>query len=162
MESVLQDANGQPIRVFVVWEPVLITDWRAPGAAAVSRVPDPRAVQLWDPGHLLSAEIRKAAQSDESGVLGSRRLHGRIVWDFVGLYPAGVRWNESFPRAAFAGAPVVRVIEEFRSSLTRTLRSDGEPGRRGRVSPRTPPRMAAASRPAIGGSPPTPAGSREP
>lgn len=105
------------LRVFVVWEPVLLTDWHAPGAGAVGRVPDARAQQFWDPKHLLSAEIRRAAQSNETGVLGARRLHGGIVWDFVALYPAGVLWDAAFPEAQFAGAPVVRVIDDFRRQL---------------------------------------------
>ena len=111
------------VRVFVVWEPVLITDWHAPGADAVGRVPDARVTQFWDPSHALSEEIRRAAQSNQSGVLGERRLRGRVVWDFVAIYPPGVRWGEAFPAARFAGAPVVRVIDDFRRQLNLLLTS---------------------------------------
>jgi len=34
---VLRDVRDPNVRVFVVWEPVLITDWHAPGAGAVGR-----------------------------------------------------------------------------------------------------------------------------
>ena len=43
------------IRVFVIWEPVLITDWRRPGVAHTAFVPDQRATHFWDSDHRLSA-----------------------------------------------------------------------------------------------------------
>jgi hypothetical protein len=108
---VLRDVHDPNVRVFVVWEPVLVTDWHAPGAGAVGRVPDARVRQFWDPRHALSQAIRR----------------GRVVWDFVAIYPAGVRWGDKFPAAQFAGAPVVRVIDDFRRHLsaTRGPRADG-------------------------------------
>jgi hypothetical protein len=106
------------VRVFVVWEPVLMTDWHAPGADAVARVPDARVTQFWDSQHALSAAIRRASDADPQGVLGERRLRARVVWDFVALYPAGVRWSDAWPAARFAGAPVVRVVDDFRRSIT--------------------------------------------
>lgn len=118
MESVLRGVRDPNVRAFVVWEPVLLTDWHAPGAGAVARVPDARAVQFWDAGHVLSGEIRRAAESDPRGVQGDHRLRARVVWDFVALYPPGVRWTAAFPAAAFAGAPVVSVIDEFRRQLS--------------------------------------------
>lgn len=107
----LRDVHDPNVRVFVVWEPVLVTDWHAPGAGAVGRVPDARVRQFWDPRHALSQAIRR----------------GRVVWDFVAIYPAGVRWGDKFPAAQFAGAPVVRVIDDFRRHLsaTRGPRADG-------------------------------------
>jgi hypothetical protein len=108
---VLRDVHDPNVRVFVVWEPVLVTDWHAPGAGAVGRVPDARVRQFWDPRHALSQAIRR----------------GRVVWDFVAIYPAGVRWGDKFPAAQFAGAPVLRVIDDFRRHLsaTRGPRADG-------------------------------------
>jgi len=67
----LRDANDPTLRVFVVWEPVLITDWHAPGAGAVARIPDARVTQFWDPRRSLSQAIRR----------------GRVVWDYVAIYP---------------------------------------------------------------------------
>ena len=97
----LRGIHDPNVRVFVVWEPVLVTDWHAPGAGAVGRVPDARVTQFWDPGHALSQAIRR----------------GRVVWDYVAIYPAGVRWGEAFPAPKFSGAPVVRVIDDFRRQL---------------------------------------------
>ena len=97
----MRDANDPTLRVFVVWEPVLITDWHAPGAGAVARIPDARVTQFWDPRRSLSQAIRR----------------GRVVWDYVAIYPPGVRWSDAFPAPRFSGAPVVRVIDDFRRQL---------------------------------------------
>jgi len=99
---VLRDVRDPNLRVFVIWEPVLITDWHAPGTAAVERLPDTRVTQFWDSGRSLSQSIR----------------HGRIVWDYVALFPAGVHWEAAYPPPQFSGAPVVRVIDDFRRRLT--------------------------------------------
>jgi hypothetical protein len=63
-------------------------------------------MQFWDPRHVLSEEIRRTGQS-----------HSRVVWDYVAIYPPGVRWNGAIPAARFAGAPVVNVIDDFRRQL---------------------------------------------
>ena len=97
----LRDVHDPSVRVFVVWEPVLITDWHAPGARAVGRVPDARVAQFWDPRRSLSQAIRR----------------GRVVWDYVAVFPAGERWGDAFPAPRFSGAPVVRVIDGFRGQL---------------------------------------------
>src|ERR1039457_6942182 len=74
------------------------TDLVTSGAAgpwASETLPDARVAQFWDPRHSLSEAIRRAAQSNQAGVLGDQRLHGRVVWDFVAIYPAGVRWSDA-------------------------------------------------------------------
>jgi hypothetical protein len=98
---VLRDAHDPSLRVFVVWEPVLFTDWHAPGAGAVGRVPDARVTQFWDAKRTLSQAIRQ----------------GPVVWDYVALFPPGVSWDAAFPAPRFSGAPVVRVIDDFRRQL---------------------------------------------
>jgi len=98
---VLRDLRDPNVRVFVVWEPVLVTDWHAPGAGAVGRIPDARVTQFWDSPRALSHAIRR----------------DHIVWDYVAIYPSGMRWSDAFPAPQFSGAPVVRVIDDFRRQL---------------------------------------------
>jgi hypothetical protein len=43
---------------------------------------------------------------------------GRVVWDYVAIFPAGVRWDAVFPAPQFSGAPVVHVIDDFRRRLS--------------------------------------------
>jgi hypothetical protein len=50
----LREINGQDVRVFVIWEPVLATDFTAPSTAALARIPDLRAAQYWDRNRALS------------------------------------------------------------------------------------------------------------
>jgi len=128
VESILRAFPDPELRVFVVWEPVLLSDWHAPGADAVARITDSRAAQFWDARHRLSTEIRRAGEANPTGVLGDHRLHGTIVWDFVALYTPGIRWDAAFPPARFAGAPVVRVADDLcRALAANSLQSFTQP-----------------------------------
>jgi hypothetical protein len=75
-----------------------------PGAGAVGRSSDRRVTQFWDPRRVLSQAIRK----------------DHVVWDYVAIYPAGVRWDDAVPAPLFSGSPVVRVIDGFRRQLRAT------------------------------------------
>jgi hypothetical protein len=41
--QLLREINSQDVRVFVIWEPVLPTDFVGPSTAALARIPDARA-----------------------------------------------------------------------------------------------------------------------
>jgi hypothetical protein len=104
--------------VFVVWEPVILTDWYAPRSAVLARVSDSRATQFWDRNLLLSEAIKQSLERRGSELLTRIREEGRgVVWDIVALFPRGVRWETDFPESLFFGAPVVDVIEEFRRRI---------------------------------------------
>ena len=96
------------MRAFVVWEPVLPTDWSSPSTAALRRISDSRAAQFWDERRLISHAMGE---------------HNRrsIVWDYIAVYPAGAIWNERPPQALYSGGPVVDVTEPARSALSRAL-----------------------------------------
>jgi hypothetical protein len=102
------------MKVFVVWEPVLATDWGPPRAAALARVSDARVTQFWDRPRVLSAAIRSAGDRAP----GTRRVKGPIVWDYVAVFPAGVRWGDRYPDPSYAGAPVLDVIDELRPHVS--------------------------------------------
>ena len=69
---------GKPllIRAFVVWEPVLPTDWSSPSIAPRSRLSDVRVTQFWDKGRVISQLM---AEHDRRSV----------VWGYIAVYPAG-------------------------------------------------------------------------
>ena len=95
--------------MFVVWEPVLPTDWRAPSTATLRRVSDGRAQQYWDKGRLLSKAM---GETDKES----------IVWDQVIVYDRGVTWSEvSPPKSVVAVGPVVDVVQEFVNGLHQAL-----------------------------------------
>ena len=111
----LKGFPAKPARIFVVWEPVLITDWSIPSTATLSRVSYPRAAQFWDKDRLISHSM------------GEHDRHS-IVWDHVAIYSRGAVWGASPPEPLYSGGPVIRVIDEARSALSKA--AAGEQWRR--------------------------------
>ena len=97
------------MRILVVWEPVLPTDWTSPSSSALKRVADPRAIQFWDKARLISHSM---GEHDRKS----------IVWDHISVYPAGVIWKEQPEGALYSGGPVVRVKQPAREALVEALR----------------------------------------
>jgi hypothetical protein len=100
------------VRVFVVWEPVLATDFAAPATAALKRIPDLRASQYWDKARLISQSM---AGHDRHSV----------VWDHIAVYSPGAIWNERPPQALYEGGTVVRVVAAARAALAQALQGQG-------------------------------------
>ena len=122
IQEVLDEFKSAPVRVLVVWEPVLVTDYGPPSDSALARIGDNRAAQFWDRSKLTSEKALPVLRTDPAPVVGSKDLvTGRVVWDFAAIYPRGVRWEGSFPVPVFKGAPVVDVITEFKRRLSETL-----------------------------------------
>jgi hypothetical protein len=105
---------GKPLRAFVVWEPVLLTDWSSPSTATLSRLSDVRVTQFWDRRRLVSNAMGE---------------HDRrsVVWDYVAVYAAGAVWENGPPAALYHGNPVVRVAEEARAAIAQALAERHEP-----------------------------------
>jgi hypothetical protein len=92
----------------VVWEPVIVSDIAPPTTPVLALVPDTRTRQVWDASHVVSTTIRKSQGEDP----------GNVVWDWIALFPPGVRWDDAFPRPAFEGGEVVRVIGQVEEQLS--------------------------------------------
>jgi hypothetical protein len=105
---IFEQFAGKPVRVFVVWEPVLPSDLGPPSTATLGRIPDPRAAQFWDKMRLVSRAI---GEHDRRG----------LVWDYVAVYPPGAMWRERPPEPLYHGRPVVRVKEAARTALAQAL-----------------------------------------
>jgi len=104
----MQEFAGRPVRAFVVWEPVLATDWSSPSTAALARLSDSRAAQFWDKHRLVSHSM------------GEHDRHS-VVWDYIAVYPTGTVWEESPPAALYHGNPVVQVTEAARAAIAQAL-----------------------------------------
>jgi hypothetical protein len=107
--------------VFVVWEPILSTDWSPPSTFAMKLIPDVRARQYWDPDHVVAKKLaadRRAPQPEEECCERSG-----ILWDLVAVYPRGVTWNDRMPVAVLFNGPIVDVKAEIESSLTAPAKS---------------------------------------
>ena len=99
------------MRTFVIWEPVLFTDWSSPSTATLARISVAGALQFWDKGRLISHSL---GEHDRTS----------IVWDYIAVYPAGAVWDQSPPKALYSGGPAIRVIDETRMALAQALKGD--------------------------------------
>ena len=91
-----------------MWEPVLPTDWGAPSSSALRRISDPRALQFWDKGRLLSHAM---GEHDKD----------TIVWDQILVYNSDAVWKQAPPKPLWEGGPVLDVIEPARTALKNAL-----------------------------------------
>ena len=96
------------MRAFVVWEPVLPTDWTSPSSLVLSLVSDLRASQYWDKRRLISHSM------------GEHDLRS-VVWDHIGVYAPGAMWQNRPPPAAYEGGPVVNAADAARAALRQAL-----------------------------------------
>lgn len=93
--------------MFAVWEPILPTDWSAPGASVRERLDDRRVKQFWDAGHVIATLIKKA-----EGKLHPSCCEGRgFLWDLTAAYAPGSRWTGSLPEPMLLNGPVVRTTD---------------------------------------------------
>ena len=107
-EQLLHEIDSKDVRVFVVWEPVLATDFAAPSTAALARIPDLRAAQYWD---------RKRALSH---LLGEHN-RSTVVWDHIAVYAPGTLWQDTLPKPVYSNNPVRDVISGAKDSIQRLL-----------------------------------------
>ncbi|MCI0356776.1 MAG: hypothetical protein L0099_17335, partial [Acidobacteria bacterium] len=84
----LQQYPGRPIAVFIVWEPILSSDWTSPGSGVLGRIPDARAAQFWDPEHLVARQLRQALLADPQHPKPQCcETPEQVLWDLVAVYP---------------------------------------------------------------------------
>jgi len=105
------------MRVLVVWEPILPTDWERPTTAVLSRVREAGAVQFWDLDHLVAHQISRELDSDPAGPKPHCCTRRGNLWDFAALYPKGALWQAAAPQALFADGPVAYVQPSLASKL---------------------------------------------
>jgi hypothetical protein len=96
------------VRAFVIWEPVLATDWTSPAPPTLHRIADPRAAQFWDKQRLISHTM---GEHDRKS----------IVWDYIGVYARGAVWNDRPPDPLYHGRPVVDVTDDAAAALKKAL-----------------------------------------
>lgn len=104
----MAEFSGKPVRAFVVWEPVLATDFAAPSSFALKRISDLRASQFWDKQRVISK------------MMGERDRNS-IVWDRAAVYSADAVWDGAPPPPLFADGPVIQAIDGTRAALSRAL-----------------------------------------
>ena len=104
----MTEREDSRIRVFVIWEPVLPTDFGAPSTGTLRRISDLRASQYWDKERVVSR------------LLGERDRRS-VVWDYVAVYQPGKLWDQGPPEATYSGRPVVRAIGGTSEAIEKSL-----------------------------------------
>ena len=114
MQSVLAAREGSDVRVYVVWLPILATDFSAPNTSVMGRIADTRVRQFWDREQLIAKAI--AAAGPDQPAPDCCDMDG-ILWDLAAVYTRGLRWEDRLPPAAFLNGPVVHLQTEIDQAL---------------------------------------------
>jgi len=113
--EVLKKVGGRPVRVFVVWESVLWTDFAPPTSKILSLISDSRAAQYWDKDLVLSAKADSLGDTSRGEATAGKKA---VVWDVAAIFPPGARWDANFPSPTFASRPVIARINEVQRRLS--------------------------------------------
>jgi hypothetical protein len=111
VEEILKQHQSARLRVLVVWEPMLPTDWSRPSGMVQSRISDPRVVQFWDKDHLVANELRQ--QLSGSQICCQR---DGIIWDVAAFYARDVQWGSTGPE--FFGGAVLDVAPSLQERVS--------------------------------------------
>jgi hypothetical protein len=106
----LRENHSDRLKVFVVWEPILPTDWFRPSRLVQRRVSDPRVAQFWDKNHLVATQLRAHLAASQVDCCGQQR----ILWDVIAVFPKDAKWDSA---PDFIGEPVVRAAPEAAKRL---------------------------------------------
>jgi hypothetical protein len=109
--------TDRKMRVLVVWEPILATDWRPPSGRTLGRIRDGRVRQFWDPKHVVSSELNDHATRTPPQTKPHCCIQKGFYWDEAILFPAGEHWKDA-PASVFWNGPVVRIVSSLESSLS--------------------------------------------
>jgi len=118
-------ADTTSLRALVVWAYFTPSDRHIgiPGTSVLLRVSDPRAVQFWDYGRLLSRRMVRDLPADTLPSVAQMTADSPVAWDFVALFRPGIRWVDRFPVPDWAGRPVVDVLDSLSVHLRTMERS---------------------------------------
>ncbi|MBU6402512.1 MAG: hypothetical protein KGS61_19500 [Verrucomicrobia bacterium] len=76
--------------------------------------------QFWDKDRLVSHALMQSARAHPE-LLSPRETNqlarAKVVWDFVGVFPPGIRWTNQAPFPAVRGHPVVNAIDDIDKAL---------------------------------------------
>ena len=105
------------MRVFVVWEPILASDFMAPTTGALRRISDPRASHYWDEDHVLAKVMKRDARPPQPKEECCE--NDGVLWDLVAIYLRGARWDAGMPPAVLFDGPVYRLTDRMSAALAK-------------------------------------------
>lgn len=99
------------IRAFVIWEPVLQTDWSRPDPSITALVADNRAIHFWDHDRRLSALYGGASSAPTVAAISTVNFKmTNVIWDAALVYSPGAHWGS---RAHRLVAPVYKSADSL-------------------------------------------------
>jgi len=104
------------VRVLVVWQPILATDWRSPSGSTLARIPDGRVRQFWDPKHVVAGALNEIVKQKPRQPEPSCCIQKGFYWDDAILYTPHAHWKNE-PTSVFWNGPVVRIIPGLEKAL---------------------------------------------
>ena len=114
----MQRHPDKSVVVFAVWEPMLPTDWSAPGTSVLDRLNDRRVRQFWDSGHIVAAIIKKAETRGQLHPDCCER--NGFLWDLTAAYAPGARWTGNLPEPVLLNGTMLHNAEALESILSKT------------------------------------------
>lgn len=115
MQKLLDQHPDAAVRVFAVWEPVRFADWLRPSTAALARLSDRRATQIWDHDHILANQIERDAVAQEQP--NCCKAHD-VLFDLIAVYPGAAKWSDHLPPPSIFDGPLLKVIPQLQPFLS--------------------------------------------
>jgi hypothetical protein len=116
IQRTLERHPNHALTAFVVWQPILSTDWGKPRSGPLQRLKDARVQQFWDANHRIAEAMRHAHESRSQ--LPNCCYEDGIWWDLMAVYPAGVRWEDTLPEPILLEGTVEEAAPAFEGLLT--------------------------------------------
>jgi len=86
----------------------------------MSRIPDGRVQQYWDPAHVVAKQLSRDARSPQPEP--DCCVQSGVLWDLAAVYPKGVLWEAQMPTADVFNGPVVDITSAIEAALTATAK----------------------------------------
>jgi hypothetical protein len=119
----LAEHPDRKVRVLVVWEPILVTDWRPPTGSTLARIGDLRARQFWDAQHVVATALKRLARQKAPQPKPECCIEGGFDWDEAILFAPQTHWNDG-PTPVFWNGPVLRIAPALEKALRETRNED--------------------------------------
>jgi hypothetical protein len=111
IQRILDARPQRSLTAFVVWQPILPTDWALPTTSVLHRLSDPRVSQYWDADRHLAAAL--AASFSSRDQQPSCCYQNGTWWDMIAVFPPTVQWTDKLPEPILLEGTVDDAAAEF-------------------------------------------------
>jgi hypothetical protein len=122
LDRLLAEFPEAHLRVQIVWEPVLKSDFGAPLTQVLGLLRDRRVTQYWDPNRVVSADLVRSVNENPVRYRREGKLPpGFVSWDVVAVFAKSAHWERDLPVPVYYGGPVVDSIDAAREAIANEL-----------------------------------------